>query len=66
MATQLLLFEENIEDKHEKDMEFILEKYERLRKSQHARISYLQKDIKELKGELEFLKSYICKNGLYL
>ncbi len=66
MAQQLLLFEESLEHKHDKDMEFILEKYERLRKSQHARISYLQKDIKDLKSELEFLKSHICKNGLFI
>jgi hypothetical protein len=61
---QLELFP--IEEDNDKKFDDMLEKYDRLRKSQHARISGLQKEIKELKGELEFLKSYICKGELFL
>lgn len=50
---------------YDEEIEDLKERYERLRKSQHARISGLQKEIKELKGEVEFLKANICK-GLLL
>jgi chaperonin cofactor prefoldin len=50
---------------YDEEIEDLKERYERLRKSQHARISGLQKDIKELKSEVEFLKANICK-GLLL
>lgn len=62
--TQLLLFHES-KDPEEKFQE-LKDKYESLRKSQHARISGLQKDIKDLKSELEFLKGFICKGNLFL
>lgn len=62
---QLELFPETIEKKIEILEEKYDEKYDRLRKSQHARISVLQKEVKELKSELEFLKANICK-GLLL
>lgn len=55
---QLQLFNEPM---FRNDYEFLLEKYERLRKSQHARISVLQKEVKEIKEKLEFLESNICK-----
>lgn len=58
---QLELFPEPIESKFER----LLDKYESLRKSQHARISMLQKEVRELRSELEFLKSHICKTGLF-
>jgi hypothetical protein len=63
---QLELFQWPIEKDDEKRFEEILDKYERLRKSQHARISGLQKEIKELKSDLEFLKSHICKGNFLL
>jgi chaperonin cofactor prefoldin len=50
---------------YDEEIEDLKERYERLRKSQHARISGLQKDIKELKSEVDFLKANICK-GLLL
>jgi chaperonin cofactor prefoldin len=50
---------------YDEEIEDLKERYERLRKSQHARITGLQKEIKELKTELEFLKANICK-GLIL
>lgn len=58
---QLLLFQESPEDKRERKIEDLEERYDRLRKSQHARISSLQKEIKDLKLEVEFLKANICK-----
>lgn len=58
---QLELFPEPIEDRFDK----LWDKYDSLRKSQHARISVLQKEIKDLRSELEFLKSHICKKGLF-
>lgn len=63
---QLLLFKEEPEEKRERKILEIEEKYERLRKSQHARISTLHKEIKDLKFEVEFLKANICKQGLFL
>ena len=59
---QLELFPEPIEIK----FEHLLIKYDGLRKSQHARISMLQKEIKELKSEMEFLKAHICKGNMFL
>lgn len=63
---QLELFLEPLEKRYDRDMNIMKDKYENLRKSQHSRISVLQKEIKDLKNELEFLKSHICKNGLFL
>ncbi len=59
---QLELFPEPIESK----IDTLELKYDRLRKSQHARISMLQKEIKDLKSEVEFLKANICKGNLFL
>jgi len=63
---QMLLFEESFEEKQDRRMEMLEEKYHTLRKSQHARISMLNKEIKELKAKMDFLESHICKNGLFL
>lgn len=60
---QLELFPQPFDTKEE--IEDLKERYERLRKSQHARITGLQKEIKDLKSEMEFLKANICK-GLLL
>lgn len=62
---QLLLFEDS-EVTMECKIEQLEERYDNLRKSQHARITGLQKEIKEVRGELEFLKDHICKGGLFL
>lgn len=62
---QLLLFQESPEEKSERKIHELEERYDRLRKSQHARISSLQKEIKDLKLEVEFLKSNICKGRLF-
>lgn len=64
MENQLLLFEtENFDSERIRSLE---EKYHNLRKSQHARISNLNKEVKEMKSELDFLKTKICKEGLFL
>lgn len=49
---------------YDSEIEDLKERYDRLRKSQHARITGLQKEIKELKSEMEFLKANICKGVL--
>lgn len=58
---QLLLFQENIEDIQERKVNQLIEKYENVRKSQFAKISGLEKRIKELEFKLNFIESYICK-----
>ncbi len=50
---------------HYNDYLYLLHKYDMLRKSQHARISGLQKDIKEAKAKIDFLEREICRNNLY-
>jgi polyhydroxyalkanoate synthesis regulator phasin len=64
--TQLLLFEDSSDERQEIKLNTLLEKYDKLRKSQHARITGLQKEIKDLRSELDFLKSHICKENLFL
>jgi peptidoglycan hydrolase CwlO-like protein len=64
---QLLLFPEEKEKKdYDQEIESLWSKYDNLRKSQHARITGLQKEITDLKKEIEFLKGKICKEGLFL
>jgi chaperonin cofactor prefoldin len=50
---------------YDNEIEDLKERYDRLRKSQHARITGLQKKVDYLESELEFLKANICK-GLLL
>jgi peptidoglycan hydrolase CwlO-like protein len=66
METQLLLFPLEKEFDLDEKLAKIEEKYNNLRKSQHARISGLNKEVKDLKSELEFLKGKICKEDLFL
>jgi hypothetical protein len=63
---QLQLFQDAPEFILERKMELMEEKYHNLRKSQHARISGLNKEVKELKSDLEFLKAHICKGDILL
>lgn len=63
---QLEFFQEDSDVILQKKMELMEEKYHNLRKSQHARISGLNKEVKELKTELEFLKANICKGNILL
>jgi hypothetical protein len=66
MQTQFLLFPLEKEFDIDEKLAQLEEKYHNLRKSQHARISGLNKDVKDLKAELEFLKGKICKEDLFL
>ncbi len=66
MIKQLLLFEEPFQEKYEREFSLMKEKYENLRKSQHSRITMLQKEVTELKKDLEFLKSSICKGNIFI
>lgn len=61
---QLLLFQDPMDIITERKMALLEEKYHNLRKSQHARISGLNKEVKELKTDLEFLKSHICRDNI--
>jgi hypothetical protein len=63
---QLSLFQEPTDKKNERRIELCLESQDKLRKKLFAENNSLKKDIKELKGELELLKSHICKNKLFL
>ncbi len=63
---QLEFFQEDSDIILQKKMELMEEKYHNLRKSQHARISGLNKEVKELKTEMEFLKANICKGNFLL
>lgn len=58
---QLLLFQDDPHIILQRKVSVMEEKYHNLRKSQHARISGLNKEVKELKSELEFLKAHICR-----
>lgn len=51
---------------HYNDYLYLLHKYDMLRKSQHARISGLQKQIKDLQLRLEILESGVCQGELVL
>jgi len=66
MEEQLLLFEEPWEEKQERKLKQLTESQERLRKSLHAKNSVIQKEVNELKSEMEFLKAHICKGNLFL
>lgn len=57
---QLTLFPQESHNHHD-EIEDLKERYERLRKSQHARITGLQKELKDLKSEFELIKSHLCK-----
>jgi hypothetical protein len=66
MNNQLLLWNDPPEEIQSRKIAHLEEKYDKLRKSQHARISGLQTELKDVKSELEFLKMKICKEGLFL
>lgn len=63
---QLQLFPEPTEEIQERKILELEERHEKLRKSLHARNSMLQKEVKELRSEVEFLKGHICKGGFLL
>lgn len=63
---QLEMFPEDMETRIKRKIIDIDEKCEKNRKSQHARITGLQKQIKQLELDLAFLTSKICKEGLFL
>lgn len=63
---QLFLFEESEEDRIERRMNQLEEKYDSLRKGQYAKITKLQGEVKCLIEQMEFLQSNIAKKGYYL
>jgi polyhydroxyalkanoate synthesis regulator phasin len=63
---QLFLFEESQEDKLQRKMRQLEEKYDSLRKGQYAKITALQGQVKALIEQMEFLQGNIAKKGYYL
>lgn len=63
---QLELFELSLEERNRRDIDELIYKHDQLRKSLHARISCLQKNISEIERELDFLTSKICREGIFL
>jgi ABC-type phosphate transport system auxiliary subunit len=63
---QLFLFEESEEDRLQRRMSQIEQKYDALRKGQYAKITKLQSEVKMLIEQMEFLQSNIAKKGYYL
>lgn len=61
---QLLLFEEPLEEKHKREMQELKESFEKVRKGQYAKITSLQKQVNDLRLEIEFLKINICRGKL--
>lgn len=63
---QLFLFEESQEERLQRKMRHLEEKYEVLRKGQYAKITKLQNEVKSLIEQMEFLQSNIAKKGYYV
>lgn len=63
---QLFLFEEPREDRLEREVNLLRDKIDILRKGQYAKITGLQKEVKILIEQMEFLNSNIAKKGYYL
>ena len=66
MQKQLLLFQDPPEEIRERRMDLIEEKQKKVIRKQFAEINCIKKQINDLRSELEFLKSYICKENLFL
>lgn len=60
---QPLLFADPTEDIQKREIKKLIETYNNLRKSQFAKITYLEKQLRETKEKLDFLESYICKGS---
>ena len=61
---QLVLFKESTEDKLSLEVQYLREQYEKIRKSQFAKIAELRKLYLEAQYELETLKKAIIYNCL--
>jgi hypothetical protein len=61
---QLMMFQETREDKLEREMMKLRDQQDRIRKSQFAKISELEKMYFETREELEGLKSIINRSGV--
>lgn len=62
MIEQFLLFEESKEEKLEREVARLREQCERVRKSQYAKISELNKLYQETRHEIDTLKAALCKS----
>ena len=64
MIEQLELFEESIEEKVERKIRSLEDKFEKVRRTLYARQSELIKKCEEQSYEIEILKSALCRCGL--
>lgn len=63
MQVQLTFFEEPKEIKLEREVQKQTNTLDKMRKKLFAEHNVLKKEMKDLKSELEFLKSNICKGS---
>lgn len=61
LEEQLLLFEEDKEEKMEREVQLLRAQCEKVRKGQFAKIAELKKLYLETRYELETLKNSICR-----
>lgn len=62
---QISFLEESVDVRAERKIDKCLESQDKLRKKLFAENNSMKKEIRELKTELEFLKSHICKPSLF-
>lgn len=65
MEEQLLLFQDPPDEIMKRKFDNLVEKCEKRIKAQFGEIGFLKKRVKDLESEIEFLKSHICKTGLF-
>jgi len=63
---QLEFFPETHEKKLTREIAYLKQMQEKVRKSQYARLAQLEFNLSETKAELEMLKAYICKERVNL
>ena len=61
---QLLLFPETKDQQLERELKSLKDQTDRIRKSQYAKISAMEKKYSEIQHELETLKMALCRCGV--
>jgi hypothetical protein len=64
MSKQLLLFEEKVEEKILREFELLKEKYEKNRKSLHAKNGELQRKYDEITHRLNIFEAMVCSGKI--
>lgn len=62
---QLSFLEESVDVRADRKVDKCLESQDKLRKKLFAENNSMKKEIRELKNEVEFLKSHICKTNMF-